>query len=110
MKASAGRVLMLVENLPVPFDRRVWMESTTLQQAGYDVVVICPRGRTSGYFERLEGVTIYRYPLPSLAGVIGHVVEYGIALPATFLLSLWVWLRHGFDVIHTANPPDLFFL
>jgi glycosyltransferase involved in cell wall biosynthesis len=110
MKASAGKVLMLVENLPVPFDRRVWMESTTLAKAGYQIVVICPRGRTAGYYEYLDGIHIYRDPLPSLAGVIGHIVEYGIALPATFILSLWVWMRHGIDVIHTANPPDLFFL
>lgn len=101
---------MLVENLPVPFDRRVWMESTTLKDAGYDVTVICPRGRAAGYYEVLDGITIYRYPLPSLPGAIGHIVEYGIALPATWLLSLVVWIRHGFDVIHTANPPDLFFL
>jgi glycosyltransferase involved in cell wall biosynthesis len=110
MKASAGKVLMVVENLPVPFDRRVWMESTTLRQAGYQVTVICPVGRTGKYYDNIDGIAIYRYPLPSLPGFIGHIVEYGIAVPVTIALSMWVLLRRGFDVIHVANPPDLFFV
>ena len=101
---------MIVENLPVPFDRRVWMESTTLRKAGYQVTVICPVGKTGKYYDVIEDITIYRYPLPSLPGAIGHIVEYGIAVPVTVMLSLWVRLRRGFDVIHVANPPDLFFV
>ena len=45
---SAGkcqRVLIIVENLPVPFDRRVWLEATALRNAGYQVSIICPTGR-----------------------------------------------------------------
>jgi glycosyltransferase involved in cell wall biosynthesis len=102
---------MLVENLPVPFDRRVWMEATTLRRAGYQVSVICPQGRDAPrWHERLEDVDVYRYPLPSFRGFVGHIVEYGIALLATLALSLVVLWRHGFNVIHSANPPDLFFL
>jgi glycosyltransferase involved in cell wall biosynthesis len=101
---------MLVENLPVPFDRRVWMEATTLRDAGYQVSIICPQGDCAERFEVRDGITIYRYPLPSLAGVAGHVLEYAWALPMTFLLTGVVLLRDGFDVIHSANPPDLFFL
>lgn len=107
---SARNVLMLVENLPVPLDRRVWMECRTLAEAGYNVVVICPRGNAGTCHEYLEGIHIYRYPLPSMSGFVGHLLEYGIALCATFLLSIVVLARHGFDVIHAANPPDLFFL
>ena len=62
------RVLLLVENLPVPFDRRMWMQATTLQRNGYQVTVICPRGQYASGREVLHGVTIYRYPLPSLPG------------------------------------------
>jgi glycosyltransferase involved in cell wall biosynthesis len=108
-RVNAQRVLILVENLPVPFDRRVWMEATTLTAAGYGVSVICPKG-TYGWYEELEGVRIYRYPLPSLGGVAGHLVEYGIAFPATFLLTWLVFFRDGFDVLQSANPPDFFFL
>jgi glycosyltransferase involved in cell wall biosynthesis len=104
------RVLILVENLPVPFDRRVWMEATTLVNEGYQVTVICPKGSYSKSHEILNGVFIYRYFLPSLGGIAGHFLEYGIALPITFLLTLWVFFRHGFDVIQSANPPDFFFL
>ena len=108
--ALRKRVLLLVENLPVPFDRRVWMQATTLQRHGYQVTVICPRGHYAAGREVLDGVSIYRYPLPSLPGIGGHVVEYAIALAMTFALTCVVRLREGFDVIQTANPPDLFFL
>jgi glycosyltransferase involved in cell wall biosynthesis len=86
------------------------MEATTLSAAGYKVSVICPKGKYSKIYEVINGVSIYRYPLPSLNGIIGHLVEYGIAVPVTFLLSWIVLLREGFDVIQSANPPDFFFL
>jgi glycosyltransferase involved in cell wall biosynthesis len=104
------RILILVENLPVPFDRRVWMEATTLAEAGYEVSVVCPSGDYPVGREDLEGVRVYRYPVPSLAGIAGHALEYGWALPVTFALACYVFLRHGFDAIHGANPPDFFFL
>ena len=101
---------MLVENLPVPFDRRVWMEATTLAAAGYGVSIVCPQGDYARRYEEIDGIRIYRYPLPSLAGMLGHVVEYAWAVPLTFILTCLVWWRDGFDVIHSANPPDFFFL
>lgn len=106
------RILILVENLPSPFDRRVWQEATTLRQAGCEVSIICPTGR--GYerrYEVLDGIHIYRYPLRvEAAGALGYAIEYSIALTYTFLLAHRVWLTRGFDVIHACNPPDLFFL
>lgn len=111
-RVSAKRILMLVENLPSPFDRRVWQEATTLMHAGYEVSIICPTG--PGYelrHEVLEGIHIYRYRLPiEAAGVIGYAVEYSIALAMTFILSWRVLLTRGFDAIHACNPPDLLFL
>lgn len=109
---SLGRVLIIVENLPVPFDRRVWLEATTLAQAGYQVSVICPTGKG---FERrretLDGVKIYRHPLPlEASGALGYVLEYGAALFWEFALAFEIALRDGFDVIHACNPPDLIFL
>jgi len=109
--ATGGkRILLLIENLPIPFDRRMWMQATSLQRAGYPVRVICPAGEYGSGREVLEGVIIYRYPLPSWPGIAGHLAEYGIAMMMTFVLTLVVRLRDGFDVIHSANPPDLFFL
>jgi glycosyltransferase involved in cell wall biosynthesis len=106
------KVLFLVENLPSPFDRRVWQEATTLSQAGYTVSIICPTGK--GYdkhYEEIDGIAIHRYDLPVEAdGALGYLVEYGIALFWTFLLSWRVLFTRGFDVIHACNPPDLFFL
>ena len=107
------RILIVVENLPVPLDRRVWLESQSLIEAGYQVSVICPMGRgwTKPY-EEIEGVHIYRYPEPveAHAGALAYAREY--------LHSLWHWFRlarkvrreRGFDVIHGCNPPDLVFL
>ena len=106
------RVLILVENLPSPFDRRVWQEATALRDAGYTVSIICPSGRGfEARFEALDGIHIWRYRLPTEgAGVLGYLVEYGAALCRTFVLSLRVLASRGFDVIHACNPPDLFFL
>jgi glycosyltransferase involved in cell wall biosynthesis len=108
--AHARKILILVENLPVPLDRRVWMEATTLEEAGYHVSVICPKGKYSAFHEVIQNVSIYRYPLPSLESVLGHFLEYAIALPVTFILTFVVLFRDGFDVIQSANPPDFFFI
>ena len=106
------RVLILVENLPSPFDRRVWQEACALRDAGYIVSIICPTGRgCEARFEAIGGIHIWRYPLPTEgAGALGYLAEYGAALLWTFMLSLRVLLSRGFDVIHACNPPDLFFL
>jgi glycosyltransferase involved in cell wall biosynthesis len=108
----ARGVLILVENLPVPFDRRVWQEATALRAAGYTVTVICPRG--PGYergHEVIDGIDIYRYrPAAEAVGPRGYVIEYATALVATFVLTCKVFVTRGFDVIHACNPPDLFFL
>jgi glycosyltransferase involved in cell wall biosynthesis len=108
----AKRVLILVENLPSPFDRRVWQEASALRDAGYAVSIICPTGKGfESRFEEIDGIAIYRYDLPMEAeGALGYAIEYSAALFHTFLLSWRVLLTRGFDVIHACNPPDLFFL
>jgi glycosyltransferase involved in cell wall biosynthesis len=113
--ASAGeprRVLILVENLPSPFDRRVWQEATTLHAHGYEVAIICPTGKDhEKEYEEIEGIHIYRYDLPMEAeGAMGYLVEYSTALWHSFRLAFKVRRERGFDVIHACNPPDLLFL
>jgi len=107
-----ARVLIIVENLPVPFDRRVWMEATTLRAAGHEVSVICPTAK--GYEaprEVLDGIHIYRHPLPTEANsAAGYLREYAAALWAEWRLARCVWRERRFDVIHACNPPDLIFL
>ena len=107
-----GKILILVENLPVPFDRRVWLASTTLRDAGYQISVICPTGdRYPEGYECVDGVHVYRYELPPTGlGFADYVREYTVALVKTLRLSIWALRRHGFDAIHACNPPDLFFL
>lgn len=109
---SARRVLILVENLPSPFDRRVWQEATTLHANGYGVSIICPTGKGyEKYYEEINGIHIYRYDLPIEAeGAKGYAVEYSAALWLTFRLAWKVRRTQGFDVVHACNPPDLLFL
>ena len=106
------RVLILVENLPVPFDRRVWQEACALRDAGHQVTVICPQMR--GYTQReevLEGIQIHRHWISGEAGSLGgFIAEYASALWGELGCALKAWRRGGFDVIHLCNPPDLLFL
>ncbi|HEY7237818.1 MAG TPA: glycosyltransferase, partial [Burkholderiales bacterium] len=106
------RILILVENLPSPFDRRVWQEAGTLRDAGYGVSIICPTGKgCEKKHELIDGIDIWRYDLPKEgSGALGYLAEYSAALLMTLLLSLKVWWKSGFDVVHACNPPDLFFL
>jgi glycosyltransferase involved in cell wall biosynthesis len=112
--ASAGkRVLIIVQNLPVPFDRRVWLEATTLTRHGYKVSVICPKGKKGkddAAYEYLEKIHIHRYPAPPDAeGGLGYIFEFAYCWLMTAMLSLHIKLARGFDVIHACNPPETFF-
>jgi len=106
------KILIIVENLPVPFDTRVWKEAASLHANGYEVSVLCPRGK--GYernHEVIEGVHIYRHPLPEEGNSpLGYLWEYGCALFWEFLYTFWIFLRRGFHVIQACNPPDNIFL
>lgn len=104
------RALILVENLSVPFDRRVWQECTTLRDAGWTVDVICPRGskRDTEAYAEIDGVRVHRYPLrAATGGPAGYLREYGSALWHTARLARAVG---PVDVVHACNPPDLLFL
>jgi glycosyltransferase involved in cell wall biosynthesis len=107
---SPGRALILVENLSVPFDRRVWQECLALREAGYDVSVICPQGSTQDREPHsvIEGVEIHRYPLvPATGGWPGYLREYAASVWRSWRLAR----RLGqFDIVHICNPPDLLFL
>ncbi|MGH8686973.1 MAG: glycosyltransferase family 4 protein, partial [Burkholderiales bacterium] len=101
-----------VENLPSPFDRRVWQEACALRDAGYRVSIVCPTGPgCERRFEAIDDIHIYRYRLPlEAAGAAGYALEYAVALAASFALAWRVLLTRGFDVVHACNPPDLLFL
>ncbi len=104
------RALILVENLSVPFDRRVWQECRTLHDAGWQVDVICPRGgkRDTEPEAEIDGIRIHRYPLrAATGGPTGYLREYGAALWHTVRLARRVG---PVDVVHACNPPDLLFL
>jgi len=104
-------VCIIVENLPVPFDRRVWQEARALAEAGYHVSIICPKSR--GFEKRretLEGIDIYRHSLWEASGPLGYLLEYAWALASEFLLAVQVYRRRRFRILHACNPPDTMFL
>ena len=105
-------ILIVVENLPLPFDRRVWQEANTFKEHGAEVSVICPKmkGYTKKY-ECLNGIHIYRHYLPPEAdGAWGYLMEYSAALFWEFVLSWKIYFKKRFHVIQGCNPPDLIFL
>jgi glycosyltransferase involved in cell wall biosynthesis len=106
------KVLIIVENLPVPFDRRVWKEAVSLHDARYQVTVLCPKGK--GYrkgYEEIDGIHVYRHPMPKEGNTPpGYLWEYGCALFWEFLYTWWIFARRGFHVIQGCNPPDDIFL
>jgi glycosyltransferase involved in cell wall biosynthesis len=110
--STRGRVLILVQNLPVPFDRRVWQEALALGDAGYEMHIICPR--TKDYPRRrelLNNIHIYRYsPGPEARRSAAYLLEYTIAILSQLRIALGIRLRHRIDVVHICNPPDLLFL
>ncbi len=113
MSVFAGKhVLIVIENLPAPFDRRVWQEATTLKESGADVSIICPKMK--GYdksYEHIEGIDIYRHPLPIEGhGALGYLMEYSTAIFWEAWLSCRIFLKKRFQVIHGCNPPDLIFI
>jgi glycosyltransferase involved in cell wall biosynthesis len=105
-------ILIIVQNLPVPFDRRVWQEATSLRRHGFGVAVICPKkGKCTASYERLEDVDIYRYPLIYEAnkGVAGYFFEFVYCWLASLWLALRAYAHRPFQAIHACNPPDTFF-
>ncbi len=108
-KPELARVLMLIENSAYPSDPRVRQEAETLAGAGYRVSVICPARKGQRWRETIAGVRVYRYAAPRGGhGLLGYLLEYGYSMMATFLLSLVLLVREGFDAVHAANPPDTF--
>jgi glycosyltransferase involved in cell wall biosynthesis len=111
-RSSSHNILMIVQNLPVPFDRRVWQEAGTLSRAGFGVTVICPKSkRYAKSYECLYGVHIYRYPLliESSDSVLGYFLEFTYCWLATLMLAVVAYLRCPFQAIHACNPPDTYF-
>jgi glycosyltransferase involved in cell wall biosynthesis len=111
-KETRTAICIVVENLPVPMDRRVWKEACALRDAGYQVSVVCPKGsgRFASRYEELEGVEIYRHRNWEASRVAGYLVEYGVALAAELYLTLKVFAKTKFRILQACNPPDTIFV
>ncbi len=104
-------VCIVVENMPVPLDRRVWSEACTLRDAGYLVSVVCPKGKNfTASYEVVEGIHIYRHRAWEASSPFGYILEYALALAAQFYLTFKIWRRTRFRVLQGCNPPDNIFL
>ncbi|HEY3750320.1 MAG TPA: glycosyltransferase family 4 protein [Pseudonocardiaceae bacterium] len=102
-------VLIIVQNLPVPLDRRVWLECLALTAAGYEVSVICPKGPGDPGYQELDGVHIYKYAPPRQAdGFVGYAWEFAYCWVRTALRTVSVYRRRPFQVMQACNPPDIY--
>ena len=103
------RILIIVQNLPVPFDRRVWLECQALTSAGYRVAVVCPKGKGDPGYEVIDGVEIHRYrPYAPGGSKLSFVAEYAYSFLATAWHTLKARRKGRFAVIQACNPPDIF--
>ena len=103
------RILIIVQNLPVPFDRRVWLECQALTEAGYQVAVVCPKGKADPSYQVIDGVELYKYePYAPGGSKLGFVAEYAYSFAATVWKTLLARRRGRFAVIQACNPPDIF--
>lgn len=109
MSGRRGRhVCIVVQNLPVPFDRRVWNECRALRAAGYEVSAVCPKGTGEPAYQELEGVHLYRYrAFPPITHQAMFLAEYAWSVLATFALLIRAWRRQPFGVVQVCNPPDV---
>jgi glycosyltransferase involved in cell wall biosynthesis len=106
---KSNRILIIVQNLPVPFDRRVWLECRTLTGAGYQVAVVCPKAPGDPSYQVIDGVQIYKYrPYSPGGGAATYVAEYAYSFAATLLLSLKAARGGRFGAVQSCNPPDIF--
>ncbi|MEN0071694.1 MAG: glycosyltransferase family 4 protein [Propionicimonas sp.] len=109
--SAAPHVLIIVQNLPVPLDRRVWLECQALIARGYRVSVICPKGPGDPARQHLDGVDIYKYkPAPETEGLLSFAWEFAYSWARTAILSLKVAARRRFDIMQACNPPDTYWL
>jgi glycosyltransferase involved in cell wall biosynthesis len=107
--SDRGRILIIVQNLPVPFDRRVWLECRTLTEAGYDVAVVCPKGPDDPAYEVLSDVELFKYrPFTSTGGAASFFLEYLYSFAATLWLTAKASRGRPFAAIQSCNPPDIF--
>lgn len=105
------RVLIILQNLPVPLVRRAWHEALALHDAGYEVSVITPKGSGDPSYECLQGIHLYKYrPPPGANGIVGYFYEFVYCWFRTAILALWIAARRGVDVIQACNPPDTYWL
>ncbi|MFF2271643.1 glycosyltransferase family 4 protein [Agromyces sp. NPDC058136] len=110
-QGTGPHVLIIVENLPVPLDRRVWSECRALIARGYRVSVICPKGPGDPARQLIDGVRIYKYaPAPEAEGLLGFAWEFAYSWMRTAWLSLRVWRDRPFDLLQACNPPDTYWL
>jgi glycosyltransferase involved in cell wall biosynthesis len=103
------RVLIIVQNLPVPFDRRVWLECQALVAAGYQVAVVCPKGKGDPPHEVIGTVELYKYrPYAPGGSKASFIAEYAYSFLATAWLTLKARRKGRFTVMQACNPPDIF--
>jgi asparagine synthase (glutamine-hydrolysing) len=105
---NGKHICIVVQNLPVPFDRRVWLQCRALREAGYEVSVVCPKGKSDRSYAELDGVHLYKYDaFPPITRQAMFLAEYAYSILATFVHVVRAWRRRPFSVVQVCNPPDV---
>ena len=103
------RILIIVQNLPLPFDRRVWLECQALLSAGYRVAAVCPKASGDPSYQVIDGVELYKYrPYAPGGSKLSFIAEYAYSFAATAWQTLKARRKGRFAVIQACNPPDIF--
>jgi glycosyltransferase involved in cell wall biosynthesis len=109
LKHASPRILIIVQNLPVPFDRRVWLECQALTADGYEVSVVCPKGDGDPSYHEVDGVRLYKYrPYAPGGSKISFIAEYVYSFLATARVTARARRSGKFAVMQACNPPDIF--
>lgn len=107
MSKRHNRVLMILENCTYSRDARVGKEAKALRSAGYAVTVVSPEAARLPSRSIIEGVAVYGFPQFSFgSGVVGYLLEYLYSTIAIAIITAYVAVASGFDIVHIANPPD----
>lgn len=104
-------VCIVVQNLPVPFDRRVWLECQALRNRGYEVSVVCPKGKGDPGYQMLDGVHLFKYrAFPPITRQAMFIAEYAYSILATLFNLVRAWRRRPFGIVQVCNPPDVLWI
>lgn len=94
-----------------PFDPRVRREVKALLGAGYEVDVVSIRYAGNPFYERSDGLRVFRIPFPvNRGGAVWYVLQYALflAIATVFVAVLHAFRRYRIVQAHSLPDPLVF--